>query len=46
MIALEFSEPVKDSKPRESSAEVEIGKYGTIVLLKSIVDAVELVATG
>ncbi|KAJ4308366.1 hypothetical protein N0V84_012141 [Fusarium piperis] len=46
MIALEFLEPVNDSQPMESAAEVEVGEYGTIVLPKSMVDAVEFIPTG
>ncbi|CAH0023442.1 unnamed protein product [Clonostachys rhizophaga] len=37
--------PVQDGQAMESAAEVEVGKYGTIVLPKSMVDAAELAAT-
>lgn len=45
-IALGFLEPVEDGQPMEPGAEVEIGKYGTVVLPKSVVNSKELVATG
>ncbi|KAH7115586.1 hypothetical protein EDB81DRAFT_919356 [Dactylonectria macrodidyma] len=45
VIALEFLEPVKDGQPVESAAKVEVGKYGAIVLPKSMVNATELIAT-
>jgi hypothetical protein len=43
--ALEFLEPVKGGQPIESVAEFETGN-GTIIVPKSMVRAVELVATG
>ena len=43
-IALEFLEPVKHNHHMESAAEIEVGKYETIVLPKSMVNAVELIA--
>jgi hypothetical protein len=39
-------EPVKDGQPKESAVEVEMDKYGTIVLPKSMVNAMKLITTG
>jgi hypothetical protein len=44
-IALEFWGTVKHDHHMESAAEIEVGKYGTTVLPKSMANAVELIAT-
>ncbi|KAG5813599.1 hypothetical protein H9Q74_012625 [Fusarium xylarioides] len=44
-IGLEFQGTVKHGHHVESAAEIEVGKYGTIMLPKSMVNAVELIAT-
>lgn len=44
-IALEFLDSVKDVQARESTAEVEVGKYGTILLPKSRINNGKLIPT-
>lgn len=46
VIALEFLDSVKDTQPKECPAEVEVGKYGTVVLPKSIMNGAKLISTG
>jgi len=47
VIALEFLDSVKDvQQPQEPTAEVEVGKYGTIVLPKSMMIGGKLIPTG
>lgn len=47
VIALQFLDPDKDShQPKESTAEIEVGKYGTIVLPKSMMIGGKLIPTG
>lgn len=47
VIALEFLDSVKDARqPKESTAEVEVGKYGTVVLPKSMMIGGKLIPTG
>ncbi|KAF2105236.1 hypothetical protein BDV96DRAFT_617892 [Lophiotrema nucula] len=45
VIALEFLHSVKDAQPRECTAEVEVGKYGTIVLPKPMMKSGKLIPT-
>ena len=47
VVALQFLDPGKDSQqPKESTAEIEVGKYGTIVLPKSMMIGGKLMPTG
>jgi len=46
VIALEFLDSVKGAQPKESTAEVEVGEYGTIVLAKSMMIGGKLIPTG
>lgn len=45
VIALEFLDLVEDAQRRESTAEVEVGKYSTIVLPKSMIYDGKLIPT-
>jgi len=45
-IALELLDSAKDEQPKESTAEVEVGRYGTIVLPKSMMIGGKLIPTG
>jgi hypothetical protein len=46
VIALEVLDPVEDAKPMECTAEFELGKYGTIVLPKSMMNGGNMIPTG
>jgi hypothetical protein len=45
VIALELLDSVKGGQTKECSAEVEIGKHGTIMLPKSMMNAGKLIPT-
>lgn len=46
IIALRFLDFLKDGQPKECTAEVEVGKYGTMVLPKSMMNGGEFILTG
>ncbi|KAL6364211.1 hypothetical protein LRP88_02127 [Fusarium phalaenopsidis] len=46
VIALELLDPVNDGQSMEPAAEVEVSKYGIVILPKAMVDAVEFIPTG
>ncbi|KAI5920904.1 hypothetical protein F4810DRAFT_702683 [Camillea tinctor] len=45
-LALEIAQPVKPGQPRECTAELEVGDYGTVTLPQSMVVAKESLPTG
>lgn len=45
MVALEVLDTVKDGQPRECTAEIEVGNYGTIMLPKSLMNGGKLIPT-
>lgn len=46
VLALQVLDPGKEDQPKKPTAEVEIGRFGTIVLPKSVFNVVEFVPTG